>query len=72
MVDGPIPRCLQIPAELGRNRDLIGHGLERLADELFVGERAVHLGGVEERHAQLDRSADQPDHLLLIPGRAVA
>src|SRR5581483_2134245 len=45
---------------------------QRLADELFVGERAVDLGGVEERHAAFDRPANQRDHRFAIGGRTVA
>ena len=42
------------------------------ADELFVGERAVHLGGVEEGDAKVDGGADEGDAVLLADGRAVA
>ena len=31
--------------------DLVADGLERLADDIFVRVRAVHFGGIEERHA---------------------
>ena len=41
-------------------------GCERLADELFVRERAVDLGGVEEGDAALDGRADQRDRILLV------
>ena len=51
---------------------LPAEGRERLADELFVRERAVDLGGVEERDAALDGRPDQRDHLLLVGGRTVA
>ena len=56
----------EVEAELGRDHDLVADGLERLADELFVGERAVDLRGVEEGDAALDGGADQRDHLLLV------
>jgi hypothetical protein len=45
---------------------------ESFADELFVGVRAVGLGRVEERHAELDGPAKQRRHLLLVRRRAVA
>ena len=48
------------------------NGRKRLADELLVRERAVDLGGVEERDAAIDGRANQRDHLLLVLGRAVA
>ena len=64
------PPRLEVEAELGRDHDLVANGLERLADELLVGERAVHLRGVEERDAALDRRADQRDHFLPVGDRA--
>ena len=45
-----------LEAELRRDHDPVAHRCERLADQLLVGERAVDLGRVEERHATLDRS----------------
>src|SRR5215212_2581815 len=45
-------------------------GSERLTNELLVGERTVHLGGVEEGDTTLDRRADERDHLLPVGGRA--
>jgi hypothetical protein len=44
----------------------------RLADELLVRERPVHLRGVEERHAALDRGARESDHLVPVGDRQVA
>ena len=32
--------------------DLIADRLERFADQILVGERPVHFGGIEERHAR--------------------
>ena len=46
---------LEVEAELGGDHDLLAYGLERLAHELLVGERAVGLGRVEERHAAARR-----------------
>ena len=47
--------------------------LERAAEQLLVRERAVDLGRVEERHAELDRAMDGGDRLALVAllGRAV-
>ena len=50
----PVRRALQVEPELRRDHDLVADRLERLADELLVGERAVDLGGVEERDAAVD------------------
>jgi len=62
----------EIEAELRRDHDPVADGGESLADELFVGERAVDLGGVEEGDAAFDRRPDQRDHRLFVAGRAVA
>ena len=62
-------RTLQVEPELRRDHDLVADRLERLADELLVGERAVDLRGVEEGDAAVDGGADQRDHLLLVRGR---
>jgi hypothetical protein len=40
--------------------------LQRLPDELFVDVGAVDLGGVEERDAALDRTAQDGDHLVAV------
>ena len=46
-------------AELGGDqRPLAGPLADRAADELLVRERAVHVGGVEEGHAELERAVD--------------
>jgi hypothetical protein len=37
-----------------------------LADEFFIGERPVDLGGVEERDADVDGGADHVDAVLLV------
>ena len=54
---------VEVEAELGGDDDLVAHRLERLADELLVVERAVDLGGVEERDAAVDGRAHEVDHL---------
>ena len=69
------PTCLpaiEPEAELGGDHHLAAERSERFAHELFVRERAVDFGGVEERDAAFDGRADQRDHLLLVRGRAVA
>jgi len=58
--------------ELGGDDHLVAVGGEGLADEFLVHERAVHLGGVEERHAPLHRRPDHRDALLPVRGRAEA
>src|SRR5271165_2674314 len=51
-------------AELRGDDDLVAYWRERLADDLLVGERAVHLSGVEEGDAPVDGGADERDALL--------
>ena len=57
-------------AELGGELDLVAPAGDRLADELLVGEGAVHVGGVEEGHAEVERPVDGVGAALLV-GRAV-
>ena len=46
--------------------DLIANRLERFADELLVGERAINLRCVEQRHAALNGRPDDGDHRVLV------
>ena len=57
--------------ELGGDHHLVADRRQGLADELLVGERAVHLGGVEEGDAEVDGGADEGDAVLLADGGAV-
>ena len=65
-------RRIDVEAELGGDHHLVADRRQRLADQLLVGERAVDLGGVEERDAAVDRGADQRDHLCPVGSLAVA
>jgi hypothetical protein len=56
--------------ELGREHDLIALAFDRLADEHFVRIRPVHVGGVEQRHAELERAVDHVRRLVVV-ARAV-
>ena len=47
--------------DLRRDHHLVAVARDRLADELLVGERPVHLGRVEERAAELERAVDGGD-----------
>jgi hypothetical protein len=55
-----------LESELGGDNDLFAQGRERLAHHLLVGEGAIDLCRVEERHTQLDRRPDERDRLLVI------
>ena len=57
------PTWWQSPPVCGRR--------ESFADQLFVGERPVYLGGVEECDAAIHRGMEKSGHLLLVFRRAV-
>ena len=52
---------VDVPAEFGGDHHLASEGRQRLAEQCFIRERTVDLGGVEERDASLDRGPDQRD-----------
>ena len=59
------------PAGSGANPNLVAidhlapEGREGFAYQLLIGERPIHLGGVEEGDAAIDGRAEQADHLVL-------
>src|SRR5262249_2339996 len=57
-------------AALRREDDLVASALEGTTEELLVGERAVHVRGVEQGHAELDGAVKGGDGLGLV-ARAV-
>jgi len=60
-------------ADRRRDDDAVAAVGDRPADELLVGERAVHVGRVEERDPELERPVDRPDRLgRLYDGRETA
>jgi hypothetical protein len=52
-------------AELRRELDVVSPVLDGLADQLLVGEGAVHVGRVEEGDAEVERAVDGLDAALL-------
>ena len=48
-------------AELGGEHDLVAAAGDGAADQLLVGERAVHVGGVEEGDAEVEGAVDGVD-----------
>jgi len=62
----------KVVPKLGGDDDVFLERLQRLAHDLFVGEGAVDLGGVEEGDAAIDRRPDQRDHLGAVGRRAIA
>jgi len=61
---------IKVVTKLGGDDDVFLERLQRLAHDLFVGEGAVDLGGVEEGNAPLYRRSDERDHLLTFRSRA--
>jgi hypothetical protein len=55
---GPASR-IELEAEFGRDHHTLAQWRKRFTDELFVGEGAVDLRCVEERHAAIDGGAQQ-------------
>jgi hypothetical protein len=62
---------VEFEPELRGDHQPVAERGERLAHELFVHERAVRLRGVEERDAELDRRAEERDHLPSVRRLAV-
>ena len=54
-------------AAFGREDDVAAPGAERAADQRLVVPLAVNRGGVEERHAKVDRTMNRADRLLIVP-----
>ena len=59
-------------AELRGDDDLAVERRERFADQFLVDERAIRLGGVEERDAAFHGGTDQRNPGLLVDGRSIA
>ena len=66
VVDPARRRLSRRIAELGGQLHLVAAAGDRLADELLVVAGAVHVGGVEERHAEVERAVDRRDRLGLV------
>ena len=53
-------------AELGGQHHLVAATPDGPADEFLVGERPVDLGGVDQRHPQIERTVDGADGLVVV------
>ena len=62
----PLPVVAAHIAELGGEHDLVAAPPDRTPHEDLVGERAVHVGRVEEVDPQLERPLDRRDRLLVV------
>jgi hypothetical protein len=58
---------VDVEAEFCRNHNLLADGLQSLAYQLFVFERAIRLSRVEERDFMIVSRANQMNHLGLAP-----
>ena len=55
-------------AEFGREHDPVAPAGDRLTHEPLVGVRPVHVGGVEEVDAQVERPVDGRDRFAFVRG----
>ena len=62
----PAPVGIALVAELGRQDDLVAAAADGAADQPLVGERAVHVGGVEKVDAEVERAVDGGDRLRVV------
>ena len=63
-VEGPYGRIVgPDDAELRRDDGLVAPARERPADELLVRPAPVHVGRVEQGHAELESAVNRPDRL---------
>jgi len=62
---------IDIETELGGKHDLAADRLERFANQFFIRERPVGLGGIEMGDAQIVSRANQLDHFALVGCRPI-
>src|SRR2546421_679162 len=70
--DDLLPTGVERDPELGGDHHFPAEGSKGFADELFVREWPVDLGGVEEGDADVDRFPEESDHLLVVSSGTVA
>src|SRR5699024_1734093 len=61
----------EVEPEFCCNSDLVADRAERSTEEFFVHERSVDLCSVEECHAEVNGSSDDPDAICVIDAFAV-
>ena len=61
-------RVVAADGELGGELHLVAAAVDGAAHELLVVARPVHVGGVEEGHAQVERATDRRGRLVLVGG----
>ena len=62
------PRSVVTPlvAELRREDDLVATTANSASEKLLIRERAVHVGGVEKVHAEVERAMDRRNRLRVV------
>jgi hypothetical protein len=68
-VDAPRVGRFGDEAELGREHDLVGPPREHSAEQLLVVALAVPVGGVEERHTEIERASQHGRRLCVVAWR---
>jgi len=59
-----------LESELGRDHDIFAEGSESFAHDLFIDERAIHFGSIEEGDTALHSGANELDRFALLRGGA--
>ena len=57
---------VECPTEFRRDNDAVSTPGERLGQNLLAAARAVDVGGVEEGHTEIQRSADRPNRFMVV------
>jgi hypothetical protein len=52
--------------ELGREHDVVAATLQRLPDDLLGLAAGVHIGGVDDVDAGVERTVDDPDAVVVV------
>src|SRR6185312_1252151 len=61
-----LPRLPDAPPELGRDGRLVPFPLQSATEQLLVGERTIHLCGIQKRDADLERAVQRGYRFPLI------
>ena len=62
---------IEVEPEFGGDDYVPAKGRQRFAQEFFVGEGAVHFGGIKEGDAPFHGRPQERDHLLLVGWRTI-
>ena len=63
---GSVAARVRHEPELRGQHDLVAPALDRPSDELLIRVGSVHLGGVDEGHAEVERPVDGADGLRVV------